>query len=529
MRPSPQNTAQRPVRRRLTRSALATAVVAGTALMTIPPSGAGAALAAPLNSCVVRDNGDPDLQTLTLTPGTVNVTAASRTVTLTLGAVDTGGPGSASGIRSGYVSLVSPGFARSSFATLRKNAAGKWVGVVTIPRWTHPGAWDVSFVSLSDGAGNSAFWTTDDLQTLGLPTRVNVTAVPDDTAPRLNSFTFTPGSVDTRRAARNVTITAKVSDTQSGVGVVYLNASEPSTGHRSFASLRKVAGAASTYRGTMTIPKWQTNGNWRIDSVQVGDKVGNYRGYTYAQLGAAGFKRNLKVVSGTDASTPRLASFARTPASVDVRTANKSVSATVRAKDTGSGVAFVLVGFTGPGGFTTSASLRRTSGTAKDGIWKGSAAVRRCLSSPGTWKAQVVIYDVAGNFRTFNVGRLTVRAGDHVAPSVSGPSSVAPTDNLTLQFNENVNGINADSATLRKDGFPTPGPVLPGTWTCRTGAGAATSCATGQVRQATFDPSADLESFSSYSVELNPEHQLAVTDLAGNPFRRETISLSVSG
>ena len=115
-----------------------------------------------------------------------------------------------------------------------------------------------------------------------------------------------------------------------------------------------------------------------------------------------------------------------------------------------------------------------------------------------------------------------------MVPKVTGPSSVTPTGNIKLLFNENVNGISGTSATLRESSFPTPGPVLAGTWTCQTGANVATNCATGQVRKATFNPTANLENFTSYEMELNPEHQLAVTDLAGNPFRRTKVYLFTS-
>ena len=182
--------------------------------------------------------------------------------------------------------------------------------------------------------------------------------------------------------------------------------------------------------------------------------------------------------------------------------------------------------------------LQRTSGTALDGTWTGSSTVLRCFSSPGTWLASVTIVDVAGNTKTLDSAalaamglpsQLTVQATDHVVPKVTGPSSATPTGNIILQFNENVNGINGASATLRESSFPNPGPVLAGTWTCRTGANVATNCATGQVRKATFNPTANLENFTSYEMELNPEHQLAVTDLAGNPFRRTRVFLFVSG
>ena len=67
-----------------------------------------------------------------------------------------------------------------------------------------------------------------------------------------------------------------------------------------------------------------------------------------------------------------------------------------------------------------------------------------------------------------------------------------------------------------------PGPLDPGMRACTKGSGAATVCATGRVRNAIFTPSALFTARQRYDIELNPEHYLDVTDLAGNPFDRDT-------
>ena len=525
-------------RRRLARPALGLAVLIGAGLAATPADVTAApAPLAPLNSCVKADNGDPTLQGFTFSPAAVNVTSASKTVTFTVSATDTGGPGAASGINYGFVSLSSPDFRRSAYSSLKKNAAGNWVSTVTIPRWTHGGTWKVNTLSLGDKDGNYAYWSGSDLAGLGYPTALPVTATADDTAPKLTAFTLSPRSVDTRTAARTVTLTAKATDSQSGIAQIFASASEPGTSHRSYASLTKVRGTASTYRGKLTVQRWQTNGTWHVDSVQLSDKVGNNVSRTYAQLGTAGFRRTLGVVSGTDTSKPTATSFARTPSSVDVRTSNKSVTVTVHAKDTGSGVGYAYATFSTGSGPSAYVSMRRVSGTAKNGVWKGTGTVLRCSATTGTWKGQLVMVDLASNQRMYDASALAakswpsslaVQAGDHLVPSVDGPSGVGPAENIVLTFDEAVNGINADSATLRHYDYPDSGPILPGTWTCATGTGAATSCATGDVRTATFDPTADLTESDNYVLELNPEHQLAVTDLAGNPFNRQQVYVFVS-
>ncbi len=523
-------------RRRLLGSGLAVALGFGAGLAVVPSSSVAVAGAlAPLNSCAKQENGDPVLNGMTRSPASVNVTSASKTVTFTLDANDTGGPGAASGISNGYLSLSSPDFQKSAFATLKKNSAGKWIGKVTIPRWTHGGTWKVNSVSLNDKAGNYAYWSNSDLAALGFPNTLPVTSTADDTDPRLTAFTFKPGTVDTRTKAKTVTFTAKATDAQSGVQAIYVSAGEPNTTHRSYAYLTKVPRTASTYKGKMLVGKWQTNGSWQVDSVQVYDRIGNSLSRSYAQLGSAGFKRKLKVVSGTDTAKPTVTSFARTPGTLDVRTSNKTVRVSLRAKDRKAGVSFVSVSFSGASS-SAFMYLSRKSGTVKNGVWKGSTTIRKCGSASGDWKGRILVTDLAGNQREYTAAamaakgwpsKITVQASDQDPPSVDGPSSVTPTGNITVQFDENVNGINANSVTLRRSNFPTNGPVLPGTWTCVNGSGASTSCATGTVRAATFDPTANLAEFESYVMEFNPEHQLAVTDLAGNPFDREQLYFSV--
>ena len=328
--------------RRLGPPALVLALAGVVAVVIAPITEAAAPAAAPLNNCVKTDNGDPKPQTLTRTPTAVNVTTADKTVTFTLGAVDTGGPGAASGISSGFLGLQSPDNQRSAYASLTRNAAGKWVGTATIPRWTHGGVWHLSYLSLSDNAGNYALlvggraggsrnqWQRqrdrDRRQHSAQPERLHLHS-------RLREHHHR--GQDRHDDGRTSPMPSPVSTMSTSMPA----SRQPTT--RRFASLTKVAGTATTYRGTMTVPRWQTNGTWHVNSVQVGDKIGNNRTYTYEQLGTAGFKRNLIVVSGTDTTLPTLVTFTRTPAAVDVRTADKTVNATMRVTDTGSGVSYV--------------------------------------------------------------------------------------------------------------------------------------------------------------------------------------------
>ena len=296
-----------------------------------------------------------------------------------------------------------------------------------------------------------------------------------------------------------MTMTADVTDAQSGVNYVYRQC-QPADNHPPGLRIPDQGGGYGH-----DVPRHHDCAplaGQRDLARQLGAARGQDRkrpGYNYDQLGTAGFKRNLVVVSGADATLPSLVTFTRTPSSVDVRTADKTVNATMRVNDTGSGVSSVQLRFTSADG--PSASMY----PAPDLGHGQRRDVDRKFDRPEVLlqPRQLACVGVDCRFRRQledarlgRSGRVGApvpahRPGDRPCePKATGPSSVTPTGNIVLQFNENVNGISAASATLRKSTFPNPGPALAGTWTCRTGADVATNCATGQVRKATFNPTA---------------------------------------
>jgi hypothetical protein len=253
----------------------------------------------------VEDTGDPTLQDLRYSPGSVDARGGSRNVTFTVTARDTGGPGPASGITYGFVSLSSPDFTRSAYTALEQRSAGTWVGTVSIPRWTHGGVWRVNTLGLGDGDDNYEYWSGSELAALGYPTTLTIGAHPDDTAPELTHLTVSPRSVGAHNGARTVTVTARGTDDRSGVASIVVSASKPGTRHRSFTTLTRVRGATSTYRGRLVLPRRQANGAWRIDFVRLGDIIGNTTITSRAQLRAAGFRSAFQVAGPANARSRR--------------------------------------------------------------------------------------------------------------------------------------------------------------------------------------------------------------------------------
>ena len=164
--------------------------------------------------------------------------------------------------------------------------------------------------------------------------------------------------------------------------------------------------------------------------------------------------------------------------------------------------------------------LHLVSGNRKAGTWAGTVPILRCTATTGSWAPfRAAVRDAAGRLTNYSSANLSPWPTVHVTGrdlTVDFPvvTATGPADDVTLSFDEPVNGITADSAILAGS------EILTGSWTCLDFAGGAEDCLTGRVRKAVFNPDADLVSGEDYAFILDPPGQLALTDLAGNPFTR---------
>jgi len=503
-------------------SALITAIVTG--LVIAGPSGPTAA--APLDSCYSDDNAKPAVDDLTLSTDHVDVTAGAKSIAVTLAAHDDGGPGEPSGIASAYVRADTSAGGAAVTVDLTDAGGGSWTGNLVIPRWTVPGTWNVTELTVVDHAGLEVNLDRSGLIANDLARSFHVVSIRDHTPPKLTGFTFTPSLVDTRTTAKAITVTARVTDTQSGVDRVVVLGYKAGTRKHWNLNLKHTSGQVWT--GQRLVPRWSGVSDWTFGSgassaVIAYDRMSNARAYSYAGLGALGFKRDYSVISRWDRALPTVSSVAATPHLLDVRTADKSFTITVRAADVGSGVAMVKVD--GPG---YRVALHRVSGTPQSGTWTGIVHVRRCSAHSGSWTPSgIVLRDGSNPWRSISAGDVSswpqVKVtGRDVTVNYPTVTSAGPAANVVLAFDERVNGITNESALLVGEGVDHPG-----VWTCLNGSNAVVDCLTGSVRTARFDPDVDLVSGGSYALLLDPEGVLALTDLAGNPFRQFYLALDV--
>ena len=509
--------------------AVAVAVAAGLAAATagvlpLAAPSAGAAPVVALNPCADPDNGRPVVTDIAVSPADVSTAAGPQTVDVSVAVLDTGGPGAASGVTRVWLT----GWASSQGAVrgtdLAPGADGRWHGQVRIP--VGVGSQTLTpTVEAVDAAGNVGYATAgqDGLAAAD----IHVTGVADRVAPRLTGLRLSRTAVDTRRHARTVRVTTTLSSGAAAVTRVVVTAGGGPLA--TVAHLHGVAGTAThgTWRGRLHVATWVGTERRQL-VVEATDVVGRTATYDRPQLTRLArhhhVDQTLQVTSRADRWRPAVGDLRLSTTSVDVSTGDAQVVATVTAGDAGSGVAGVRLWLIDPadGRSQVLVPLHRTDGTARHGTWSAVLTVPHCGTAPGT---------LAGHLRVVDRAALS-RSHDKVTPVLAvadtdtlGPRAVrtsSPTGVPTLTFDEDTTGITASSAVVHADAYGTvhgSGPLVDGTWRCADATGAAVDCATGAVRRADFTPSTTPPA-GQLLVELNPEHVLQVTDLAGNPVGR---------
>ncbi|WP_395695196.1 hypothetical protein [Nocardioides sp.] len=477
------------------------------------------AVAAPLNSCWSRDNGDAVVTELSLSRGEVDVTDAARTVGLRVRVRDLGGPGPASGVKRVQAQLRSHTW---QLQTRTLKATSKdFRTTFTVPRGGATGTWTLTWVSVTDKAGNTAEYSSPQLAARGFPTEVAVTGTPDVKPPVLTGLTFsqlTP--VDATQGAVDLTVTATVPDDVSGTRRVLAGFLSPTLSKAASVLLRPVPGTVATYSGVWRVGPYFGTSTWQL-SLDVADKAGNQKTYGPPDLSSQSLPWQVQVTAGSDVTAPVVASTKVDTKVVDVRQGARTVVVTARLTDAGAGVHSAGVVATGPV-TTAAAEMKRVAGTVQNGVWRATLVFRPCQGSPGTVALRLGVYDEAANYLSVDLPALPMKGADRKPPAPRlvffHGQPVPHAGPLVVDFDEAVNGVSPQSLRVSVDGSAAG--RVKGTWTCQDSHHTPTSCRDGVVRRASFTPAAPFSDGIEYDVTADPPGTLALTDLAGNPPRR---------
>ena len=231
------------------------------------------------------DTTAPQVVSIAIAPGAVDVSAASQNITVTLRITD-----DESGLGSANVYLIDsvPNFVLSGFISGAQrisgtNLDGIYSVTVAIPLYVKPGGWRVD-TRLEDAGGNVREVGPGN-QPYPVPADALFTVTNNGTidtqGPALESFTVSPAAILTADSAGQVMATFRCTEDLSGFkyGFIYVNDAQGNFRNELtpyFQDTQRTAGDAldGTYTVPVTIPQGSTPGTWQL-SIYVRDEVGN--------------------------------------------------------------------------------------------------------------------------------------------------------------------------------------------------------------------------------------------------------------
>ena len=325
---------------------LVTGRALGTATVTATSEGKSASAEVTVTT---EDRIAPRVAGLTFSPGSVDVSAAARTVEFRVRATDAG-----SGVRYFVVWLRGPTSAAGASCSGPRTVGGNgelasgtpydgvWKCTVTFPRGAAAGTWTVSQVAVHDSAGNQTFVNRPELAAAGLPTTLTVVnTAPPAAPPALTGLSFSPTSVNV--GAGDATVEVTFAATSSvGVSSAYVNVAAPGWQLTRSCQAGGLAGGTpenGTWKCSLTIPHRAPGGAWTVNNLWVMDQANTATQYNTTQVAARGLPTTFQVVSpNEDVTAPALTGLTVSPATVNLAGGSANVQVTFTATDAGVGV-----------------------------------------------------------------------------------------------------------------------------------------------------------------------------------------------
>jgi hypothetical protein len=468
-------------------------LVLSVSLLLLAPGLAASGSTTPSSASVAgcaRDTVPPQVMSLSLTSGSVDVTAGSAAVGVRVHVVDLAAAGvTPSGVRSVKVS-VEVGLRSGSatqFLRLRPSADPViWEGSLVVPRGALPGTWRVSDVSARDWARNfesisaQSPWAQSQVGPLWQST-VDVSSTdPDRERPTIADVSLSPAPVDTRagKVTRRVQMRVRDDVAVRGAAVV-LSHHYGSDEQRSFEAVWTHR-HGGRFTGRITVPRWLGDGSlvveasaWDANShtLLAGDRL-TRRGWTSSIA-----LRSLE---------PPRPQLQRLTIGTATTRRDGSIRIPVRAVVDGTGAAVqsvqpLLWRRGASRGYATALALGR--GTRAHGTWRGAVLVSPC-AGPGLYRLTVDLRGQGGvrrEVRSDSIraagapSRIALRglSGDDTDPRAFGAE--APENSLAVEFSEGVRDV---VPALTPVSSSTLEPLAVETATCTTADGAVVPCDT---------------------------------------------------
>ena len=360
------------------------------------------------------DTTPPRLESMTITPSTIDTSAGAQTVTLTVHVSDDLSGVAAKGI--GEVSFVGPGN-QQVFGTFYEGTQvsgtsldGVYTTTVTVPALSAKGTFSIGRLIVTDNAGNQLFLFQKDLVDRGLPSSFEQVGDGDAAPPEIRSLVFDRAAVDTSADAQTITLTTRLTDDFSGVRVAYFQfynvAGQVQVAPFYPSNLHSGTALDGIYVGTLNLPIHSAPGTWYVDTVSVHDQAGNVRVQTRSDLAARGMTNSFEQTGPGDTTPPTLQELSWTPTTINTATAAQQITITARITDNLAGLRpdywRPIINFLSPSGQYLFVYLNhQIAGTALDGTVTGVLTVP-AFSESGVWTVtSMTVSDAVGNPRMY--------------------------------------------------------------------------------------------------------------------------------
>jgi hypothetical protein len=344
-----------------------------------------------------EDHTAPVLTALGFSPTAITTTGGSATVTVSYTVTD-----DLAGATAICARFDSPSGTQVRSSCTSFTAATTHSGTIDLdfPPFGEGGTYTLEIYGVGDAVGNVRGYSTEDLAAAGFPTELAVTSVQDNTAPVLTSLGFSPTAINTTAGSATVTISYSVTDDLSGANSICARFDSPS-GAQVRSSCVAISPATS-HSGSIDLqfPQFGEGGTWLLEIYGLADAVGNVRGYSTAELAAAGFPTGLTVTSVQDNTAPVLTALSFSPAAINTTAGSATVTVSYSVTDDLSGANSICARFDSPSGTQVRSSCVAFEATAGQ---SGSIALEfPQFGEGGTWLLEIYgVGDAAGNVRGY--------------------------------------------------------------------------------------------------------------------------------
>jgi hypothetical protein len=360
------------------------------------------------------DTTAPRLESMTITPTTIDTSAGPQTVTLTMHITDNLSGVAAKGIAE--VSFFGPGN-QQAFAIFHDgdqvsgtSVDGVYTTTAVVPALSAKGTFSIDRLIVADNAGNQLFLNHKDLVSRGLTTSFEQIGDGDAAPPEIRSLTFDRAAVDTSAGAQTITLTARLTDDFSGVRVAYVQffniAGQVQVAPFYSSSLRSGTALDGIYEGTLALPMHSAPGTWYVDVVSVYDQAGSVRMLTRSDLAAQGMTISFQQTGPGDTTPPTLQELSWTPTTINTASAAEHITITARITDSLAGMRpdywRPSITFLSPSGQYLFVYLsQQIAGTPFDSVVTGVLTVP-AFSESGVWTlVNMMVPDAVGNQRMY--------------------------------------------------------------------------------------------------------------------------------